>query len=259
MSWRLLRLAPRLRASDRGSLRRVAAGLLLWVGCGRLDFTPVAPFDGNRAVDSAPIPDGPVGAWSIVQSAGGVGPATTIAPSHAGNLLVVGIETDNLNFTTSVVDDAGNSYVDLRGSHAVSITATDGLQLWYAKNSIAGATLVTATATQIKALVVWEIAGIRTDAPFDTASHLDNQAASTTVLGAAITTTVAGDLVIETTVVVNSAVGIANGFTNDQSANTNGWAHLTAVGAPAGTYIAQWDQDSAGAYCSSSAAFEVGP
>src|SRR5207244_7353522 len=106
-----------------------------------------------------------------------------------------------------------------------------------------------------------EVAGLRTSGILDTTAVLNGQAASSTPHGAAITTTRAGDFVVEAAMVGNVITGIHTGtaFTNDHTTQDNGWAHLTSPMAPAGTYQAQWDQPQAGAYCASSAAFFAAP
>lgn len=156
---------------------------------------------------------------------------------------------------TSVGDDAGNIYVDIPASRSIDTAAGDGLELWYAKDSLAGATKVTPVGPTINVVVVWEVAGIRTDAPFDTASEIGDQAATATPLGAALTTGVADEIVIAATIVRNgvSSIHAGNAFTNDLRTNGNGWAHLSSANAPAGDYQAEWDQGMAGTYCSSSA------
>ncbi|PYN82944.1 MAG: hypothetical protein DMD48_14285 [Gemmatimonadetes bacterium] len=115
--------------------------------------------------------------------------------------------------------------------------------------------------TLVHATVVWEVSSINTTSPVQTATKIDNQSASSTPLGASITTSATGEFVVATTVVANSVTGIhaGNAFTNDRFTNGNGFAHLTSNTASAGTYQAQWDQSSSGAYCSSSAAFYAAP
>ena len=155
---------------------------------------------------------------------------------------------------------SGNTYVAVP-KRATSTAVNVGLEVWYATDSKAGATTITVTSNSVKAIVAWEFANIKTTSPLDNATKLDNQATSTTPLGAAITTAQDRELVIATIIVQNQVSGIHAGslFTNDQTALGNGWAHITSNNAAAGTYQAQWDQPTTGPSCAVSAAFFIGP
>jgi len=113
----------------------------------------------------------------------------------------------------------------------------------------------------VYAIVAWEVAGLDPLNPLGSASKLDDRPATTTPLGAAITTTTAGELVISIAIVANQVSGLTAGsaFTNDQTTFGNGWAHLTDNKAPAGTYQAQWEQPNLGPYCAASASFRLAP
>jgi len=220
------------------------------------------------AIDSAPIDaiiDAPIDAppppWALVQNAGAQATSVAIAASGAKHLIVVGIETSNTATVTSVADNAGNAYVMAPMSRAKSSTATNGVEIWYAVNSKPGATTITPSGASISSVVAWEVANIRTSAPLDRVTAFDEKPASTTPTGAAITTTTAGEFVVSICVVDNQVSGLhgQSAFTNDQTTNGNGWAHLTSNTAPAGTDQAQWDQPTSGVYIGSSAAFFIGP
>jgi hypothetical protein len=215
--------------------------------------TPI-PIDAQP--DAAVVPG-----WQLIQTKGSTNPTTAMAPSGAGNLIIVAVETSHTSLVTSVTDDASNIYVAVPGGRSINTNEVLGLELWYAKNSLPGATAVTATASTHYATVMWEVSGISTTNPLHTVTKLDNQAASTTPLGASITTTVAGEFVVSVAIVANSVDGIhaGNAFTNDHRTYGNGWAHLTDPTAAPGTYTAQWDQNVTGRYCASSAAFFTGP
>jgi len=90
---------------------------------------------------------------------------------------------------------------------------------------------------------------------------LNDQPATTAPVGPMIMTSTAGEFVVSVAIVENAARRIHAGdeFTNDQTTNGNGWAHLTDPMAAAGTYQAQWDQPQSGVYCAAAAAFAVGP
>lgn len=231
------------------------------------------PGDAPTAVDApmamidAPVPiDGPIDAapaapWSLIQTKETTTPTVNVTATGSGHLLVVAIEGTQAGNVTAVADNAGNTYTAIPNNRATSSAFSVGLEFWYAVSSKSGATMVTITAPTVYAAVVWEVANIRTTAPLDAATKLDNQAASTTPLGASITTNQARDFVVSVVIVDNVVSGLHTGsaFTNDHTTFGNGWAHLTSNNAPAGTYQAQWDQGTAGAYCAATAAFSIGP
>jgi hypothetical protein len=211
-------------------------------------------------VGSAPDTD-PAGPWRLVQTRDSEDQRrVTVAATGAAHLIVVAVET-NAGAVTSVTDDAGTTYVQVPGSRAVVTNGGFGVELWYAASSSAGATTINAVADNIHAMVAWEVAGIRTASPLDTASKLDDQPPTTSPTGASVTTSAAGELVISVAIVANEISGLATGspFTNDHTTFGNGWAHLTSATAPAGTYQARWNQPDSGTYCATSAAFFAAP
>ena len=214
----------------------------------------VLPVDAR--VDAAATPS-----WTLIQTSGATAPVTTIAPSGAGHLLVVAVETRSTGSVAAVMDNVGNTYVAIPGSRATESADDLGVELWYAQDSLPGATTITVAGPTIFTTVSWEVAGIRTTNALDTVTTLDDRPPSTAPLGASITTSVDGEFVVSVAVVANSITGIraGNEFTNDRMTFGNGWAHLTDKAAPAGSHRAQWNQPSTGRYCASSAAFLVGP
>lgn len=238
-------------------------------GCGGIGFDPVS--DGS--VDAPVVPDGSVDApvvlrWELVQTAG-VDNATRsnatvpLKRLGAGHLVVVAVEIDNSGLVTTMTDSSGcNSYIAIPTAFSASMELDVSLQMFYAKNSCpdAAAISITATAT-VSAAAVWEVAGIRTDEPFDTAAVLNDQSASDRPLGPRITTSATGEFVVAVALVDQSVTGVhvGNEFTNDHKNQGNGWGHLADPQSAAGVHQAQWDQSPAGAYCASAAAFQVGP
>lgn len=219
-----------------------------------------AVVDAAKPVDAG-IDAAPLAPWTLVQTAGGTASSLAITASGGGHLIVVAVETTAIGPVTSVSDSAGNTYVAAVGGRSASATFGAGLELWYAAGAKPGATTVTATAPTVYAMVIWEVAGIRTTSPVDRVTKLDDQAATTLPVGASITTTAAGDYVVSVAIVDNTVSGIhaGNAFTNDRTTFGNGWAHLTSNSAAAGTYQARWDQPTSGAYCATSVAFFIGP
>jgi hypothetical protein len=132
--------------------------------------------------------------------------------------------------------------------------------IWYAKNSVAGATSVTVTpspAVTNGAVVIWEFSGINPALPLDSTSVLSSQPSTATPSGAAVTTSSAVELIVSLVIVAQSATGIVGGntFTNDSTLNANGWAHL--ITSSPGTYFAEWNQNPSGTYASSTASFKA--
>lgn len=228
------------------------------VGCGHIGFDPIADRDGGPQGDApAPSP------WALIQTSGARSATVTVKPLGAHHLVVVAIQISGGGLVTAITDSSNrNSYIAIPGAHAVENTLGDDLQIFYARDSFPGGDAVGIAATmQVHAAVVWEVSGIRTDEPLDTAAVLNSQPESTAPLGPAITTRASGEFVVTAAMVENVATRIHAGdeFTNDQTTNGNGWAHLTDPMAAAGTYQAQWDQPASGLSCAAAAAFQVGP
>jgi hypothetical protein len=197
--------------------------------------------------------------WALIQTAGIEDTSVMTMATGAGHLIVVGVENDG-EPVTAVTDNAGNSYVLAPGSRSKHSVDMLGVEVWYAKNSKAGATRIT-VAPSAASVVMWEVAGVNTTDPLTAATKLDDQPTSTTPLGASITTTSVGEFVVSIAIVEDEVSGIrpGNAFTNDQRVFGNGWAHLTDPASPAGSYQAQWNQPGSGTSCASSVAFRRGP
>lgn len=84
---------------------------------------------------------------------------------------------------------------------------------------------------------------------------MNSQASTATPSGAPVTTKAAAELVVSLAAVGGNVTGIyaGNPFTNDSGIKGNGWAYLVA--SSAGTYSAQWNENPAGTYASSTASF----
>lgn len=182
-----------------------------------------------------------------------------ITPTGSGNLIVVAWSSSwgTAPTISGITDNAGNTYVEA-GPAMATLSTNDMVDIWYAKNSKAGASSISITPNPggtSGGAVIWEFSGIDTVAPLDQSSVLSNQSASATPSGAAVTITSNSELVISTLVPAGTFNGIASGsnFTNDLAFFGNGWAHLI-TSAP-GTYAAQWNTSSA-VYASSSVSFK---
>jgi hypothetical protein len=200
-----------------------------------------------------------------VTSCGGPAPfpatTCTIPSTGSGNLLVVGwASTGGAGATTiaSITDNAGNSYFEAGAARAVDTHMNDMGDVWYAKNSVAGATVLTITPNPSGAsgtAVIWEFYGLDTNAPLDQTAVLDSQASTSTPSGAPVTVA-SNELIVSIGWVQGAAAGIVSGnvFTNDSTATGDGWAHYVA--SAAGTYSAQWNS-SQGTYGSSTVSFKA--
>ena len=190
-------------------------------------------------------------------------PTTTcsIPATGSGHLIVVGFEGNRAaDAITSISDNAGNSYV-----HAGNAASSDSVSnlmadIWYAANSLPGGTTITINITpsgNTGTATIWEFSGVSTTSPLDQTATLSNQSASSTPSGASVTTTGASEVIISVAVVQNNVTGISTGnpFTNDETLNGNGFAHL--ITSSTGTYTPQWTQNAAGTYASSTVSFKA--
>jgi hypothetical protein len=222
------------------------------VGCGRIGLDPITDGDGGAARP-----------WALVQTAGSRSSNVSVKPLGAHHLVVVAIQISGGGLVTAITDSSNcNTYAAVPAAHATNRTLGDDLQIFYAKDSCPDADAISIAATMsVHAAVVWEASGIHTGDPLDTAAALNDQPASTTPLGPQIITSMAGEFVVSAAMVENVAARIHAGdeFTNDQTTNGNGWAHLADPMAAAGNHQAQWDQTQSGVYCATAAAFRVGP
>lgn len=234
-------------------------GLLvtLVLGCGRIGFEPSR--DGAVVADVAP--------WRLIQSADVEGDARTatvrVQPIGADNLVVVAVAIDAGNgIVNAVTDSSGcNAYVPIANALAHGADLGETLALFYAVKSCPGAVSITATGNaDLRAVAVWEVAGIDTTDPLDVAGALDQQPRSSRVLGPMLTTSAPGDFVVAAVIAEFFITNIHAGdeFVNDLDADGNGWAHLVDARSPAGGYQAEWDELPAGLYCASAAAFRAG-
>ena len=188
----------------------------------------------------------------------------TIPATGSGNLIVVGWQAGgsvNTSVTlSSVTDNAGNTYAEAGAARSVDTASGSVADVWYAGNSVSGATTLTITPSSPitnGGAVIWEFAGADLSAPLDQTAILNSQAPNVAPTGAAVTTTTGADVVISLAAVANNVTGILSGntFVSDSALKGNGWAHL--ITSAAGTYAAQWNQSPAGTYASSTAAFKA--
>jgi Abnormal spindle-like microcephaly-assoc'd, ASPM-SPD-2-Hydin len=190
-------------------------------------------------------------------------PATvcTIPATGSGNLIVVAWASNNGGGATtiaSITDNAANAYAEAPTAKAVDSAANTMIDLWYAKNSTSAATTLTITPNPVGTTgtaVIWEFAGVNIATPLDQVAVLNSQPATSTPAGAPVTTAAAVEVVISVANVQGTLTGIVSGnsFTNDSTANGDGWAHLFT--SFTGTYTAEWNNSGLGTYASSTASF----
>ena len=92
----------------------------------------------------------------------------TIAATGSGHLIVIGATPTGAGIT-SITDNVGNTYVQAPG--ALSTSGSFHTDVWYAKNSIPGATAVTFVGSIFR-VSISEYSGADTSAPLASASNL---------------------------------------------------------------------------------------
>ena len=192
------------------------------------------------------------------------GPACTIPSTGSGNLIVVGFQADSSNGSAVVLstisDNARNTYAEAGAARAIDAAEGDMVDIWYARNSAAGATSITiapSASVSGSAAVIWEFSGADLTSPLDQTAVLNSQPATSTPSGASVTTVSQNEAVISIADVAHTLTGIASGnaFTADSTLLGNGWARL--VTSSPGTYSPQWTQNAAGTYASSTVSFKA--
>jgi hypothetical protein len=156
-----------------------------------------------------------------IQDASSSGAASTktvtISASGSGNLLVaIFVNRDQNTTVTSITDNAGNTYAQASGAYATNFqTTTD---IWYAKNSVAGATTVTFNSTPAPSFnegvcTIVEYSGVDTITPIDAIGSTINGGAFTTPAFTAPIINNNSNSVILSAVDVsdNTITGVANG------------------------------------------------
>src|SRR5450631_3865448 len=87
-----------------------------------------------------------------------------IPATGAGHLIIVGFQEDagSSNVTvTSMTDNAGNAYAEAGAARSVDTAIGTVADIWYARNSIAGATTLTITPDAVASggALIWEFSG----------------------------------------------------------------------------------------------------
>ena len=183
-------------------------------------------------------------------------PISLSQATGAGNLIVVSYTTSS-DFITGITDNKGNTYVstteDNNGQASIGI--------WYAKNSIAGATTVTlnfGTNSDNGPTWIEEFSGMDKYAPFDTGNTMTNGTASTTLTGPTVTTSMAKDVLVSVVgqgSTVSAGMHAGNPFTQ-LTVSSFGDDSAYYLPTSTGTYGAVWNANASTAWDSSIAAFK---
>lgn len=190
-------------------------------------------------------------------------PATTctIPATGTGNLIVVGFASNPGSTPTisGVSDNANNNYVQAGNARAIDTSANEIVDIWYAKDSRPGATSITVTPNPLGttgAAVIWEFANVDRNAPLGQTSTLNSQPATTSPVGASVTTASPPEVIVSVMSPSGQLAGLraGNPFVSDSLLFGVGWAHLIAN--TAGTYAPQWDASSS-TYAASTASFKA--
>jgi hypothetical protein len=245
---------------------------LALAGCGRLGFDLLPGADAGGASGAAP--------WQLIQTAGAMTAPLSVTPPGAGHLVVVAVDVQDGSASGVTDDSTCNTYVEVPAARAMIEGGmshfNDTLQVFYAKNTCGQPRMITVDVTSggsVTEMAMWEVSGMRTDDPLDTATAKDTQNETQEPLGPAIRTSQDGEFVVSVAVVDNNICETADGtnspppcethpgneFTNDQALSGNGYAHLTDPHAASATHQAEWDQLTPGVYGATAAAFRAGP
>lgn len=202
----------------------------------------------------------------IVQQFSGGSTATSpttyvfnVKATKAGNLLVVGVlyGPGQRQFTSSITDDAGNTYAVVPNSFS-SNTNSGSTEIWYAVNSKPGATRVVVTegGSWRPQVFFTEVSGINMNDPINGAPALNDVRVASTVANAPAISASANDFIFSILSTQNSVLGMNNAsiFTAFPIYDGDGAAYY--VPAAAGTYGAIWNQQN-GTYCGSTVAFRA--
>src|SRR5438128_9988258 len=156
----------------------------------------------------------------------------------AGNLLICGVFIeDNTATVSSITDSAGNTWTAcaaINNNHGYGF----GAQLFYAKNSIAGANTVTVTPSAGSCTIaILEYSGADTGAPLDATANANAAGASSPSSGN-ITTTTSSELLIGW-IVSNVSQTVGSGYVFEEQPAFNFFSYLEdkTSGAP-GSYLA---------------------
>jgi hypothetical protein len=165
-------------------------------------------------------------AITLVHQSSGSGTTPTytvsITPTLAGNLLVVVIHIDEGVVDvaiTSITDNVGNTYAQCTGAYSEDDNIFHAMDIWYAKDIVAGATTLTITTDDTGSFAdadVLEFSNVSTTTAFVSGANLivSSEGDPENIVGASMTPTDGGQLLINA-VFANSTnmTGVDSPFT----------------------------------------------
>jgi hypothetical protein len=197
--------------------------------------------------------------WRIVNKTSNSSVRSLKVPATgSGHLIAVALMFNGTSSISSLSDNAGNTYVSA-GARAAS--GANSAEIWHARNSAAGATMITPKFTASPSAIsmtAWEVSGI-TATSIDAANTATGSLSQEHTAGPSVTTSKAGDFVVSVMFAIDTSltsISSGNDFTNDFTTFGNGWAHLTSSSSVPGNQQANWyTANPSGVYCASTVAF----
>lgn len=225
--------------------------MLLLASCGRLDFDPLRPDAGA---------DGPTAAPAIIQSAANLGTNTStvslsLAPTQAGDLLVVATGGFGPgNTIQAITDNAGNTYVSANAQSHITNLLSDVVEIWYATNSLPGATSLSVEGTASSIREAWFVEASQLSA-LDTVVTVNDAASSTMPVMPPLAPTTVPALIVAIGDFAGDVTKLHAGSPFTQLTIQDGNDAAVVLATTAATYMALWDGAGPGTYCVSAAAF----
>jgi hypothetical protein len=227
-------------------MRRWRGLVLALCGCGRIDFD-------SASAPPALVQSGAVDMLDVVVA------SLTIAPTGSGDLLVVATgDFSTKQPITAMTDDAGNTYVS---ANALATNAMDMVEIWYAANSVPGATTLTVTSATASKRQVWflELSNMDRDAPLDVVATAGAPPPSATPEAPLVTPTTGRSVIVSVANALDDVktVDPESPFVAMPIFDGNDAAYYLTPSH--GSFGAVWDAGGLGDYCASTAAFKPAP
>jgi hypothetical protein len=250
----LMRFSQPLRyaALMRGHLVAVVAVTAMAPACAALlAIGDVGYGGGADAGSDAPAEGGQGARFALVHPpvskthglSDGPSDSVVVLPTLAGDLLVVGITLAALGSVISITDNApggGNAYEsDVRASDP----STESAEIWYARNSRAGATEVTVTLSAAPSFVMWftELSGLDPTSPLDATNTVSDQMATGSILPAPrVSPSAASAVVLSIVALTGSVTAIESGNPFVSLGTQQGNDEAYYVAHSSGAYGASW-------------------
>jgi hypothetical protein len=178
----------------------------------------------------------------------------TLTATLTGSTIVVGIAMVGGETVTGVTDNIGNSYTACRTGGTAYISNTSGagaaLDYWICKNATAGVTTVTvAGSSSTPGAYAAECLGLSATAPLQTCNSVYSATSSTTITGAAVTTTTASQIIFGSGVnpgAYNAISSVASPFTLGPNYTGNLICGAHYIASSTGTYTPTFTVGTAG-------------